>query len=43
MTINIRVAAVAASLGLALTSVAAFAEEHPFTEGTVVNVSAIRT
>jgi hypothetical protein len=29
--------------GLALTSAAAFAEEHAFTEGPVVNVAAIRT
>ncbi len=43
MTVINRFAAVAASLGLALTSVAALAEDHPFTEGQVVNVSAIRT
>jgi hypothetical protein len=36
------VAVAAAFLGLALTGVA-LADEHPFTEGQVVNVSAIRT
>ena len=36
-------AALAAFFGLAFTSVAAFADEHPFTEGPVVQVSAIRT
>ncbi|MGA2189685.1 MAG: hypothetical protein ABSH33_14225 [Steroidobacteraceae bacterium] len=43
MTIKKHVAALAAVLGLGLTSVAAIAEDHPFTEGQVVNVSAIRT
>jgi hypothetical protein len=43
MPINNRVAAFAAFFGLAFTSVAAFADEHPFTEGQVVQVSAIRT
>ena len=47
MTINMTIknysAAFAAVLGLALTSVAAVADDHPFTEGSVVNVSAIRT
>jgi hypothetical protein len=43
MTSKNRVAAFAAFFGLAFTSVAAFADEHPFTEGTVVQVSAIRT
>ena len=47
MTINMTIknysAAFAAVLGLALTSVAAVADDHPFTEGPVVNVSAIRT
>lgn len=43
MTINNRVAAFAAFCGLAFTSIAAFADEHPFTEGQVVRVSAIRT
>jgi hypothetical protein len=43
MTINNRVAAFAAVFGLAFTSVAAFADEHPFTEGQVVQVSSIRT
>jgi hypothetical protein len=32
-----------AFLGLTLTSLAAVADDHPFTEGPVVNVSAIRT
>jgi hypothetical protein len=36
-------AAFAAFLALALFSVAAVADEHPFTEGQIVNVSAIRT
>ena len=43
MTIKNHIAAFAAVLGLALTSVAAVADDHPFTEGPVVNVSAIRT
>ena len=43
MTSKNRVAAFAAFFGLAFTSLAAFADEHPFTEGTVVQVSAIRT
>ena len=43
MTINQRFAALAALFGLALTSVAAFADDHPFTDGPVVQVSAIRT
>jgi hypothetical protein len=43
MEINKRFAAFAALLGLAFTSVAALADDHPFTEGQVVNVSAIRT
>jgi hypothetical protein len=43
MTSKNRVAAFAAFFGLAFTSVAAFADEHPFTEGTIVQVSAIRT
>jgi len=43
MTIKNYIAAFAAVLGLALTSVAAVADDHPFTEGPVVNVSAIRT
>ena len=42
MEINKRFAAFAAVLGLAFTSVAV-ADDHPFTEGQVVNVSAIRT
>jgi hypothetical protein len=43
MEINKRCAAFAALLGLAFTSIAAVADDHPFTEGPVVNVSAIRT
>jgi hypothetical protein len=43
MTINQRFAAIAAFLGVALTSFAAVADEHPFTEGPVVNVTEIRT
>jgi len=33
----------AAAIGLALTSVAAVAEDHPYTEGAVVSVSGVRT
>src|ERR1700689_3407057 len=40
---NYKLAASAALLGLSLTSVAAVADDHPFTEGPVVNVAAIRT
>jgi hypothetical protein len=36
-------AAVAALFGLVLGSMSAWAEDHPFTEGQVVNVSAVRT
>jgi len=43
MTTIHRFAAIAAFLGLALTSFSAVADDHPFTEGPVVNVSAIRT
>jgi hypothetical protein len=43
MAINKHVAAVVAFLGLALSGVSAFGNEHPFTEGQVVNVTAIRT
>jgi hypothetical protein len=43
MTVNKRVAAIAAFCGLAFTGVAAFADDHPFTEGPVVQVSSIRT
>jgi len=43
MTINRQFAAIAAFIGLALTSFAAVAEDHPFTEGPVVQVAAIRT
>src|ERR1700692_1114701 len=37
------VAAFAAFFGIAFMSVAAFADEHPFTQGTIVQVSASRT
>src|SRR5271156_6845544 len=43
MTIKNHIAAFAAVLGMALASVAAVADDHPFTEGPVVNVAAIRT
>jgi hypothetical protein len=43
MTIKNYPAAFVASLALTLTSVVAVADEHPFTEGQIVNVSAIRT
>jgi len=42
MSINNRFAALAALLAFSLTGVAA-ADEHPFTEGQVVNIAAIRT
>ena len=43
MTIKNHIAAFAAVLGLAMMSVAAVADDHPFTEGPVVRVSAVRT
>ena len=43
MLIDKHLAAIAAFVGFALTSFAAVAEDHPFTEGPVVQVSAIRT
>ena len=43
MNIKHGCAALAAFLGLTFTGVAAFADDHPFTEGPVVQVSAIRT
>jgi len=43
MKLNKHLAATAAFLGLALTSVAAVAEDHPFTEGQVVQIAGIRT
>lgn len=43
MKLNKHIAALTAALGLALFSVVAIAEDHPFTEGAVVNVAAIRT
>ena len=38
-----RFALCAAAIGLALTSIAAVAEDHPYTEGAVVSVSGVRT
>ena len=43
MKMNKPIAVIAAVLALALTSVAAIAQDHPFTEGAVINVEAIRT
>ena len=43
MNIKRQVVTCAAFVGLAVTSVAAFADDHAFTEGPVVNVAAIRT
>jgi hypothetical protein len=43
MTLNKHIVAIAAFVGLASTSYVALADEHPFTEGQVVQVSAIRT
>jgi hypothetical protein len=43
MKTNKHIATITAVLGLALTSVSALAEDHPFAEGAVVNVEAIRT
>jgi hypothetical protein len=43
MKINSQCVTIAAFLSLALTGVAAVADDHPFTEGPVVNVAAIRT
>jgi hypothetical protein len=43
MVIDKPLAALAAFVGFALTSFAAFADDHPFTEGPIVQVSAIRT
>jgi hypothetical protein len=43
MSIKHRFVAYAAFAAFAMTSVAAIAEEHAFTEGPVVNVAAIRT
>jgi len=40
---TIRFIACAATAGLALSSVAAVAEDHAYTEGPVVNVTAVRT
>jgi len=43
MKLKYRIAASTAFVGLALTSVGALADDHAYTEGAVVNVSAIRT
>jgi hypothetical protein len=43
MKINNHCLAIAAFLGLAFTGAPAVADDHPFTEGPVVNVAAIRT
>jgi hypothetical protein len=43
MKINNQCVRIAAFLSLAFTGVAAVADDHPFTEGPVVNVAAIRT
>jgi hypothetical protein len=43
MSIKSGVAALAALMGLALTSVAVAADDHAYTEGLVVNIASIRT
>ena len=43
MSIKLRLAACAAFAGLACISISAFADDHAYTEGAVVNVSRIRT
>lgn len=43
MKLNKHLAATAAFLGLAFASLAAVAEDHPFTEGQVVQIAGIRT
>src|SRR5882672_1471926 len=43
MTIHKHWAAIAAFVGFSFTSFAAIADDHPYTEGQVVQVSAIRT
>jgi hypothetical protein len=43
MNIKSQIVACAAFVGLAVTSVAAVADDHAYTEGPVVNVAAIRT
>ena len=43
MTTKLRLAAIAALAGLACASVAAFADDHAYSEGGIVNVSRIRT
>ena len=43
MNFKRQIAACAAFIGLAVTSVAALADDHAYTEGLVVNVAAIRT
>lgn len=43
MTVNTGLATILTFLGYALTNTTAVADDHPFTEGQVVRVSAIRT
>jgi hypothetical protein len=43
MTIKKHVAALSALVAITFMSVSAFADEHPYTEGQIVNVSAVRT
>jgi hypothetical protein len=43
MSIQLKLAAGAASLCLSMMGTAAFADDHPYTEGTVSQVSSIRT
>lgn len=43
MTTKLRLAAIAAFAGLACASVSAFADDHAYSEGGIVNVSRIRT
>ena len=43
MNIKYKIAACAAFVGLAVTSLTALADDHAYTEGPVVNVAAIRT
>jgi len=43
MNIKNRIAVCAALIGLTMTSITALADDHAYTEGTVVNVAAIRT
>jgi hypothetical protein len=43
MSIKLRLAVSAAALGLSMAGAGALADDHPYTEGTVSEVSAIRT